>query len=98
MALSITPGIAICIFIYVKDKYNKESLGLLLVSFILSMFSTIPVIILQKSFGISIESLADNGTAQIAFFAIKYKLNNHLYSQRSLITTLATVHPKIFGM
>ena len=69
-----------------------------LVSFILGIFSTIPAIILQKASGISLESLAGKSIAQVAFFAIKYKLNNHRYSQRSLITTLATVHPKILGM
>ncbi len=77
LALSIAPGIAICIFIYVKDKYNKESLGLLLVSFILDMFSTTPAIILQNASGISVESLADKCTAQVAFFFIKYTLTNH---------------------
>ena len=33
LALAIAPGIAICFFIYFKDKYNKEPLGLLLMSF-----------------------------------------------------------------
>ena len=69
LALSIAPGIAICIFIYVKDKYNREPLGLLLVSFILGMLSTIPAILLQLLSGISVENLAGKSMVQVAFFA-----------------------------
>ena len=47
LALAIAPGIAICIFIYFKDKYNKEPLGLLLMSFIMGMLAIIPAVIIQ---------------------------------------------------
>ena len=50
LALAIAPGIAICFFIYFKDKYNKEPLGLLLMSFVLGMLSTIPAVIIQIAF------------------------------------------------
>lgn len=69
LALSIAPGIAICIFIYLKDKYNKEPLWMLLVSFVLGMFSTIPALIIQIGSGISLESLAGKGLVQVAIFA-----------------------------
>lgn len=69
MALAVAPGVAICIFIYLKDKYNREPLGLLLVSFILGMFSIIPAIILQLLSHTSLESLAGKTITQVAIFA-----------------------------
>lgn len=69
MALAVAPGVAIYIFIYLKDKYNREPLGLLLVSFILGMFSIIPAIILQLLSRTSLESLAGKTIAQVAIFA-----------------------------
>ena len=69
LALSIAPGFAICIFIYLKDKYNREPIGLLIVSFILGMFSVIPAIIIQLLSGISIESLTGKTISEVAFFA-----------------------------
>jgi RsiW-degrading membrane proteinase PrsW (M82 family) len=69
LALSIAPGIAICIFIYLKDKYNREPLGLLLISFILGMLSTIPAIILQVLNNTTIESLSGKSIKELAVFA-----------------------------
>lgn len=69
LALAIAPGIAICVFIYIKDKYNREPLGLLLVSFILGMFSTIPAIILQVLSHTTLESLAGKPFTEVAIFA-----------------------------
>ncbi len=69
LALAIAPGIAICIFIYYKDKYNKEPLGLLVSSFILGMLSTIPALIIQLFFGMSTEKMAGAGTLAVASFA-----------------------------
>ncbi|MBC7509686.1 MAG: PrsW family intramembrane metalloprotease [Ferruginibacter sp.] len=69
MPLAVAPGVAICIFIYLKDKYNREPLGLLLVSFILGMFSIIPAIMLQLLSHTSLESLAGKTIAQVAIFA-----------------------------
>jgi RsiW-degrading membrane proteinase PrsW (M82 family) len=69
LALATAPGIAICIFIYWKDKYNKEPLGLLLTSFILGMLSTIPALIIQLLFGITPESLSNSSMASVAIFA-----------------------------
>jgi protease PrsW len=51
LALAIAPGIAICIYIYFKDKYNKEPIGLLLFSFILGILSIIPAILMELPFG-----------------------------------------------
>ena len=69
LALAIAPGLAICIFIYLKDKYNKEPLGLMVMSFILGMVSIIPAIILEKSFGIAPDELGGQSMAAVAIFA-----------------------------
>ena len=47
LALSIAPGLAIILYIYRKDSYDKEPKKYLLVSFLLGMLSTLPAIALQ---------------------------------------------------
>ncbi len=69
LALAIAPGIAICLFIYFKDKYNREPIGLLLISFVLGMLSTIPAIVIQVVFTKSIERWIGEGILFTAVFA-----------------------------
>lgn len=69
LALAIAPGIAICIFIYFKDRYNKEPLGLLLMSFILGMLSIVPAVIIQLASGLSIERLGGSSIVSVAISA-----------------------------
>ena len=69
LALAIAPGIAICFFIYFKDKYNKEPLGLLLMSFVLGMLSTIPAVIIQIAFTKPVEHLMGEGIFYTAVFS-----------------------------
>ena len=69
LALAIAPGIAICLFIYFKDKYNKEPLGLLLWLFILGMFSTIPAVIIQVVFTKPAAQLMGEGILYTALFS-----------------------------
>lgn len=47
LALALAPGLAIIFYIYFTDKYDREPLGNLLISFFLGAASTIPAIILQ---------------------------------------------------
>ncbi|MEO6168281.1 MAG: PrsW family glutamic-type intramembrane protease [Chitinophagales bacterium] len=47
LAMAIAPGLAIAIFIYWKDKYDKEPRKLMIISFILGMLSVIPAILLE---------------------------------------------------
>ena len=61
LALAIAPGIAICLFIYLKDKYNKEPLGLMLLSFITGMLSIIPAIIIQMALTKPVERIMGEG-------------------------------------
>ena len=69
LALAIAPGIAICIYIYVKDKFKREPFGLLLGSFILGMLSTIPAIVLELVFGVPFGKLTGMSLVQVAIFA-----------------------------
>ncbi len=50
MALAIAPGLAIMIFIYWKDKFDREPKRLLAFSFLLGALSIIPAIILESVF------------------------------------------------
>ncbi|MEP6746854.1 MAG: PrsW family glutamic-type intramembrane protease [Bacteroidota bacterium] len=47
LALAIAPGLAIILYIYRKDSYDKEPKRYLLVSFFLGMLSTLPAIAIQ---------------------------------------------------
>lgn len=69
LTLAIAPGIAICIYIYFKDKYNKEPLGLLIMSFISGMLSILPALLIQILLGTSIEKMSNEGIVYVAVFA-----------------------------
>ena len=65
----MAPGIAICIFIYRKDKYNKEPFWMLLMAFLLGVVSIVPAIILQVASGVKFNTVGDGGALSAAFFA-----------------------------
>lgn len=69
LALAIAPGIAICLFIYLKDKYNKEPLGLLILSFFLGVLSIIPAIFIQLAFTKPLEQFMGEGILYTAVFS-----------------------------
>lgn len=62
LALAIAPGIAICLYIFLKDIYNKEPKRLLIASFLLGIVSIVPAYFAEKAlipyFNNSIVSLA----------------------------------------
>lgn len=47
LALSIAPGIAICCYIYAKDRYNQEPLGLLIRCFFLGVLSAVMAVFIE---------------------------------------------------
>ncbi len=47
LALAIAPGVAISVYIFWKDKFDKEPKKLLLFAFVLGLISTIPAVILE---------------------------------------------------
>ncbi len=69
LALSIAPGIAICIFIYLKDKYNREPLGLLVLSFFMGILAIIPAVIIQLTLTGPIKVLMGGGILYTAVFS-----------------------------
>jgi RsiW-degrading membrane proteinase PrsW (M82 family) len=52
IALAIAPGIAIAIFIYFRDKYEKEPFKLLLGCFLFGLLSLVPAFILEFTEGL----------------------------------------------
>jgi protease PrsW len=68
-ALAIAPGLAICLFIFSREKYGKEPLRYLIVSFILGMISTIPPLIIQLISNDIRKDYSNHSIFSIAFFA-----------------------------
>ncbi len=50
LAAAILPGFLICLYIYRKDKYDKEPRRLLIQSFLLGMLSSVPAVVAQLLF------------------------------------------------
>jgi RsiW-degrading membrane proteinase PrsW (M82 family) len=69
LALAIAPGIVICLFIYFKDKYNREPLGLMLLSFLMGMLAIIPAVIIQLALTQPVNQLIGEGIFYTAVFA-----------------------------
>lgn len=70
LALAIAPGLAIILYIYYKDPYNKEPKKYLLVSFILGAVSIIPAFILETGGKFIFGEISSYSTVQFeAFFA-----------------------------
>jgi protease PrsW len=58
IAIALAPGIAICLYIFYADIYNREPKLNLFVSFLLGCLAIIPAIIVEVSFPVSDRSLA----------------------------------------
>ncbi len=69
LALAIAPGIAICLFIYFKDKYNREPLGLLILSFFMGVLSILPAVVIQIALTKPVEKIMGEGILYTAVFA-----------------------------
>ena len=50
VALALAPGIAIAVYFFVKDKFEKEPLSAIFISFVLGCFSVVPAIALEWFF------------------------------------------------
>lgn len=69
LALAIAPGIFISLFIYFKDRYKKEPLGLLILTFILGMLSIIPALIIETGLTKPVERIMGKGVLYTAVFS-----------------------------
>lgn len=69
LALSIAPGIAISLYIFLKDRFNREPHLNLLICFLLGCLSIIPAIIIQLLTTKPVEQLMGEGIFYTAVFA-----------------------------
>ena len=65
LALAIAPGIAICVYIFLKDIYNKEPKRLLAASFLLGMVAIIPPVFIETG----MDHYLDNSILHTGIFA-----------------------------
>lgn len=65
IAIAVAPGIAICLFIFYKDIYNREPKLNLVVSFLLGCAAIFPAVFLEKS----MSTFNDNTIAGLAIFS-----------------------------
>ena len=89
LALAIAPGIAICLYIFIKDIYNREPKRLLIASFLLGCLSILPAYFIEKAalpyFDASITSLATLAYLVVAFSEEMSKflvLRSYCYPQK----------------
>ncbi len=68
-ALSVAPGIAICLYIFLKDRFNKEPKLNLFVCFLLGCISILPAVLIQLFATKPVEQLMGGGIAFTAIFA-----------------------------
>ena len=69
LALSIAPGIAISLYIFLKDQFNREPKLKLIICFILGCLSVIPAIIFQVLTTKPTDIYFQKGILYTAFFA-----------------------------
>lgn len=62
LALAIAPGIAIMVYIYIRDQYDREPLKNQVISFLLGILSIIPAVIIQLSLEPLVKQYGPAGT------------------------------------
>ncbi len=68
LSLSLAPGVAIILFFYNKDRYNREPLRLLFFSFCLGVLSTLPALLLQLQMQPRLDMFYTDRTVAYYFF------------------------------
>lgn len=68
VALALAPVLTVIFYIYIKDKYEREPLGLLLRSFFMGVLSIIPAILLE-TFAAKIDVFTGSDFSSVALFA-----------------------------
>ena len=71
VTLAVLPGILIMLWVYKKDKIEKEPKGLLLKLFVLGAISVIPAALLEIGAGWILESSVTDGLDEILIIAIE---------------------------
>jgi RsiW-degrading membrane proteinase PrsW (M82 family) len=57
LTISLAPVLVILVYIYFRDKYEKEPIGMLLKGLIAGVLITIPIIIFERTFSLLAENL-----------------------------------------
>jgi RsiW-degrading membrane proteinase PrsW (M82 family) len=91
IALAIAPGIAICLFIFYRDVYNREPKFNLIISFILGCASILPAIFFENSLMRSAIDGTVGGVAIASYLVIAFSeeggkflgLRLYSYNQKS---------------
>lgn len=68
LALSIAPGLAISLYFFFKDEYNREPRRHVIISFFLGMLSALMAGVIEAT---ALAITGDNGADSIAFTALK---------------------------
>ena len=90
IALALAPGIAICLYLFYKDIYNKEPRLNLVVSFALGGLAILPAIVLERTFAYVIDGSL-MGVAVFAYAVVAFSeegskflgLRYYSYNQKS---------------
>lgn len=69
LALAVAPGLAIMIYIYWKDQFNREPRKLLALAFFLGVLSVIPVFFIGSWFNRAGAGISETNPWQTAFYA-----------------------------
>src|SRR6187549_1762521 len=74
LALALAPGAAITLYIYLKDKHEREPLGLLMVSFLYGICSTAVTLIISYPVNVFFLTREDDVVEQFAnaFFKVAF--------------------------
>lgn len=88
LGLAVGPGLAIAIYVYWKDKFDKEPKRLMVLGFVLGMISTLVAVILEKTwthFGFNL----GNNVLMTAFYAfivvgLSEELSKYIFLKRYL--------------
>jgi RsiW-degrading membrane proteinase PrsW (M82 family) len=71
IALALAPGIAICLFFFYKDIYNREPKLNLLISFVLGGLAILPAIWFEKRFSYVLDGTV-SGAMIFAYFVVAF--------------------------
>lgn len=71
IGLAIAPGLAICLFIFHRDAYNREPKLNLIAAFLLGVAVTVPVFFAERYFG-AFTGRSISGTATLAFLVVAF--------------------------
>jgi RsiW-degrading membrane proteinase PrsW (M82 family) len=106
IALAIAPGLAICLYIFYKDIYNREPKLNLIVCFILGCVAILPAVAFEKNLKSTLDGTV-GGTAIFAYLVVAFSeefskflgLRLYAYNQRSFDEPLdGIVYSVMVGM